>query len=114
MTIKTIYIAWDETQFEEKEKCEQYEAEIKKMLDTFLDAYHFYDKDMVEQKPTVTGLEEIYEWIFEQYENCEYIIVTHEIPIDIVETICSYDGIEFPEDGSGIYSYGPHGWQLKA
>lgn len=113
MTIRTTYIAWDDTQFEEKEKCEQYEAEMRKMFDTFLGAYHFYNKDMVEQKPTVTELEEIYEWILEQYETCEYVVVTQEIPADIVETICSYDGIDFPNE-HGIYFYSPYGWQLKA
>ncbi len=113
MTIETTYIAWDDREFKDKYECLAYEKECQEKINTFLKAYRFYDKEMVEQRPPTADLKKIYGWISEQYYNCEYVQVLEEIQPEILAFITEYDWTVFPEH-IGLYYYDLHGWALKA
>ena len=104
MTTKTIYVAWDGEEFYYKKDCEEYEKKYHDAVKIFLHAYHFYDEEKYEQFVFSSDLDEIFDWIFRQYDNCVFIKVTEKIPPEILDRICSVDGLFFPVE-VGLYHY---------
>lgn len=105
MTKKTIYIANDGTEFENKKECEQYEARYKALLDN--PEVIFFDQDL---KPlTKHNIRDAYDWS-ELFENSYYInIPSVECFTQLIDAYDEFLGMSFAsydsKDMLGLWRY---------
>lgn len=108
----TMYVAWDDSEFETADECLRYEEQAIEAMSAVNDCYDFFDKNggrFVAPLTTDTEIENWLNWLSDAAEHCDYIKVYHRIPELSVKFINREWGYcicpeDFPEE-TGVFKY---------
>ena len=99
------YIAYDDTEFDNFEECEEYEGKAFDLLDEFFNAYEFFGKNGAHILIFLNEIEQGLNAIKYAFDRCEKIRVKKTISHEAIELIDSYFGYELPRNELGLYEY---------
>lgn len=99
------YVAYDDTEFDNLEECEEYESKAFDLLIEFFNAYDFFGKNGEYIWIFLNEVEQGLYAIKYAFDRCEKIRVKKIISHEAMELIDSYFGYELPRDGVGLYEY---------
>ena len=104
MKILTLYVAYDDTEFDSEAECRLYEQEASDLIDEALNVYTFYDRDKNIIIPKCDSIEEYLEWFDMTTDDCEYIKVAADISRELHKFLYRNIGACVPEE-KGFYKY---------
>ena len=106
----TTYYAFDDTEFDVREECIEYESKGRDYCCEFIKAYDFYDKDKQHIDIPATDADRMLSDIEEAYSKSEYVRV-YDLLDDALEFIYQQLGLDLPHEvGYFKYDfYGKHG-----
>lgn len=99
------YVAYDDTEFDNRDECEEYEGEAFGLLEEFFNAYDFFGKNDEYICIFLNGVEQGLHTIKYAFDRCEKIRVKKTISREVLELIDSYFGYEMPPNELGMYEY---------
>ena len=99
------YVAYDDTEFDNLEDCEEYESKAFDLLIEFFNAYDFFGKNGEYIWIFLNEVEQGLYAIKYAFERCEKIRVKKIVSHEVRELIDSYFGYELPWDEVGLYEY---------
>jgi len=107
MKTVTTYIAFDDTEFDTKEPCLEYEEKARNTLTFFTMAYKFYDKEMNIIFIDPMDIDFMADNICAAYNECSFVYYTPKYLTNDVKALNrEYLGLELPEsDEEGMYKY---------
>ena len=105
MTIKTLYIAFDDEEFESEQACRNYEAKAMECVEEILDAYSFFDKDMNKYELRQDSIEHFLSDLEDITDICEYIKVNQIPSRALHKFVYQQIGCILPEQEIGLYHY---------
>ena len=101
----TVYYAWDDSEFYDRDECLRYEQQAVEAMMSVNDCYDFFDKDgsrYVAPDYRCEDVEEWLDWLSDAAEHCSYIKVRHILPENAVRFIDREWGYCIaPEDFNG-------------
>ena len=103
------YVAWDDSEFDNREECEEYESEAMDFLNEIFNIYLFFDEHFQEFDINLAevneGIEEgldIFQWV---WDNCTLIRVKQMLSDEARKFIDCYFGYAMPPNELGMYEY---------
>lgn len=104
MKTKTLYIAYDGTEFINKNECRAYEERARKHINELVNIYTFCDKNKNVIFPFYDSIEEYLQWFDSTTDTCEYIIVHKDLSREAHQFLYENIGGCIPEK-EGFYKY---------
>ena len=99
------YIAYDDTEFDNLEECEEYEGKAFELLNEFFNAYDFFRENGQCILIFLNEVEQGFNAIKYAYDKCGKIRVKKSVSNEVIELIDSYLGYDFPPNEIGLYEY---------
>lgn len=99
------YVAYDDTEFDNLEECEEYEGKAFDLLSEFFNAYDFFGKNNQYICIFLNEVEQGFNAIKYAFDKSEKIRVKKPISQEVEELIDSYFGYELPPNETGLYEY---------
>lgn len=101
----TVYYAWDDTEFDDRDECLRYERQAVEAMMSVNDCYDFFTKWGVRYSAPdyrCEDVEEWMDWLSDAAEHCDFIRVRHILPDNAVRFIDREWGYCIaPEDFNG-------------
>lgn len=106
MTKKTIYVAYNGMEFDNRKECKEYEQYGIDMATQLMECYAFFDKDGVCFTPVAFDrFEDFCEWFEDTYNDCEYISKIKDCPESATTWVRNEFGFYMPEEANGVYKF---------
>lgn len=105
------YVAYDDTEFDSFEECEEYEGKAFDLLEEFFNAYDFFGKNGEYIGIFLNEVEQGLHAIEYAFDRCEKIRVKKIISHEVIELIDSHFGYELPQNEVGLYEYDWKKWE---
>lgn len=99
------YVAYDDTEFDNREECEEYESEAFDLLSELFNAYDFWGKNNQHICIFLNEVEQGFNTIKYAIDKCEKIRVKKPISSEVATLIDYYLGYELPPNEIGLYEY---------
>ena len=83
----SVYYAWDDSEFYDRDECLRYEKQAVEAMMSVNDCYDFFDKNggrYVAPDYRCEDVEEWMDWLSDAAEHCSYIKVRHTLPENAV------------------------------
>lgn len=99
------YVAYDDTEFDNRKECEQYEGKAFGLLAEIFNAYEFFYENGQELFIFLNGIEEGLNVFNYAWNECDKIKVKWEISHKARDFIDCYFGYKLPPNQKGLYEY---------
>lgn len=101
----SVFYAFDDTEFFDRNECECYEERATLMIFEACEAYQFFDENGEQiEIDLITDLETTLFSFNMAWGKCSYIRVTKDVSSDTKNFIYTYFGFSFPDE-MGLYRY---------
>ena len=108
----TVYYAWDDAEFDDRDECLRYERQAVEAMMSVNDCYDFFSKWGIRYSAPDYQCEDVEkwtDWLSDAAEHCEYVKVRHILPDNAVRFIDREWGYCIaPEDfhnETGLFKY---------
>lgn len=108
MKIVTLYVAYDDTEFDDEEDCRRYESDAYDLMHEAMDTYSFFDKNMNLLMVNSGDIEEFLYSFDMLTDSCEYVKVKQIPSYELHKFIYRNIGCILPENNTGLYRYDWH------
>lgn len=105
MMIKTLYIAFDDEEFESEQACRDHEEKFIHFIEEICEIFSFFDKNMNKYTISQDDINQAMNELDDAFCECEYIHIT-EVPSDtLLKFWNDYTGNVLPPKEVGWYKY---------
>ena len=105
------YVAYDDTEFDNREECEKYEGRTFDLLDEIFNSYRFFMENKQEIYIFLNNVEDGLYALDYAWNKSAYICVKREVSQEVKDFICNYLGYDMPDNKAGLYKYtDDYGW----
>lgn len=113
MTSKTVYIAYDDEEFEDINECIQHEQFAIDMMNDLIGCVTFLDEHgTIMSFTNEIEIDVRIDDFYHQWERCTYIVIKEDVPSSAVTFICNFCGIIMPEEkGKYYYDFDAGEWK---
>ena len=105
MTTKTVYISFDDEEFESEQACRNYENKAMKCVEEMLEVYSLFDKNMNKYEFNTDDIGKFLVAFEKASDTCEYVKVKQIPSRTLHEFIWKQIGIIIPQEEIGFYRY---------
>lgn len=99
------YVAYDGTEFNNREECEAYETEVFNLLDEIFNSLEFFLDNGQEIQIYLDDVESGINAFNYAWEKCSYISITRTLSEEASEFIQRYFGFNMPPNERGFYGF---------